>query len=266
MCWFVIMNDPFRHSKIILPVREDLLTDQIPNQTAEQSNETPTKKKKKKKAQGFHHQSWHTPCKKQPCDGKEAEWRGLEWSEESSLSESLSCMRVTLSASSVTPEFILAALTDVSTERCSTPQCLLTKAAVWPASVLTALTAFKEQRFYFFFFPLSFLGGWGRSASAVSFTLSLPSLRFLLIPVAASVQIIAPRHVHCLRWESCCLLYLWNSEKHAGPARQQHEIYIMWKIQGEFSCYTSLFRHLSEKKKIIRPQERLFLLISWPGG
>lgn len=48
MCWFVIMNDPFRHSKIISPVREDLLTDQIPNQTAEQSNETPTKTKKRK--------------------------------------------------------------------------------------------------------------------------------------------------------------------------------------------------------------------------
>lgn len=163
MCWFVIMNDPFRHSKIILPVREDLLTGQIPNQTAEQSNETPacppaTCQQKKKKAQGFHHQSWHTPYNKQPCDGKEAEWRGPEWSEESSLSESLSCMRVTLSVSSVTPEFILAALTDVSTERCSTPQCLLTKAAVWPASVLTALTAFKEQRFYFFFPPL-FFGG-----------------------------------------------------------------------------------------------------------
>lgn len=53
MCWFVIMNDPFRHSKIILPVREDLLTDQIPNQTAEQSNETPTKKKKKRKLKVF---------------------------------------------------------------------------------------------------------------------------------------------------------------------------------------------------------------------
>lgn len=129
-------------------------------QTKQQSSQMKLQqKKKKKKAQGFHHQSWHTPCKKQPCDGKEAEWRGLEWSEESSLSESLSCMRVTLSASSVTPEFILAALTDVSTERCSTPQCLLTKAAVWPASVLTALTAFKEQRFYFFFFPSLFWGG-----------------------------------------------------------------------------------------------------------
>lgn len=114
---------------------------------------------KKKKAQGFHHQCWYTPYNKQPCDAKEAEWRGPEWSEESSLSESLSCMRVTLSASSVTPEFILAALTDVSTERRSTPQCLLTKAAVWPASVLTALTAFKEQRFYFFFPPLFFFGG-----------------------------------------------------------------------------------------------------------
>lgn len=124
----------------------------------------------------------------------------------------------------------------------------------------------SKNRGFTFFFPLSFFGGWGRSASAVSFTLSLPSLRFLLIPVAASVQIIAPQHVHRLRWESCCLLYLWNSEKYAGPAGQQHEIYIMWKIQGEFSCYTSLFRHLSEEKKIIRPQERLFLLISWPGG
>lgn len=122
------------------------------------------------------------------------------------------------------------------------------------SSCLTGLCFDSAHRFQrtevlLFFFPLSFFGGWGRSASAVSFTLSLPSLRFLLIPVAASVQIIAPRHVHRLRWESCCLLYLWNSEKHAGPAGQQHEIYIMWKIQGEFSCYTSLFRHLSEKKK-----------------
>lgn len=126
--------------------------------------------------------------------------------------------------------------------------------AVDKSSCLTGLCFDSAHRFQrtevlLFFFPLSFFGGWGRSASAVSFTLSLPSLRFLLIPVAASVQIIAPRHVHRLRWESCCLLYLWNSEKYAGPAGQQHEIYIMWKIQGEFSCYTSLFRHLSEEKK-----------------
>lgn len=59
MCWFVIMNDPFRHSKIILPVREDLLTGQIPNQTAEQSNETPAcppatcQQKKKRKLKVF---------------------------------------------------------------------------------------------------------------------------------------------------------------------------------------------------------------------
>lgn len=71
MCWFVIMNDPFRHSKIILPVREDLLTDQIPNQTAEQSNETPTKKKKRKlkvfiiRVDTLHVKNSHVMVKKQ---------------------------------------------------------------------------------------------------------------------------------------------------------------------------------------------------------
>lgn len=121
----------------------------------------------------------------------------------------------------------------------------------------------KNRGFTSFFFPSLFLGG------EVDLLLLCPS-PCLFLPSGFFwflwQQVIAPRHVHRLRWESCCLLYLWNSEKHAGPAGQQHEIYIMWKIQGEFSCYTSLFRHLSEKKKIIRPQERLFLLISWPGG
>lgn len=158
--------------------------------------------------------------------------------------ESLSCIQVTLSMSGITPEFILAALTDVSTERRSTPQWLLTKQLFdwplfWQHSLLSKNRGFSFLSLFFF--------------GEVALFLLCPSpclapLRFILIPAVASAQIIAPWHVHCLRWESCCLLYLRNSEKHAGPAGQQHEIYIMWKIQGEFNHYTSLFKHLFEKK------------------
>lgn len=86
------------------------------------------------------------------------------------------------------------------------------KAAVWPASVLTALTGFKEQEF----FPFSSF------CSEVDLFLQCPSpclvfpSRFPLIPVAASVQITAPRHVYRPERASCCLLYLWNSQKQAG--------------------------------------------------
>lgn len=31
-----------------------------------------------------------------------------------------------------------------------------------------------------------------------------------------------------------CLLYLWNSEKQAGPAGPQHQIYMTWEVRGEF--------------------------------
>lgn len=76
------------------------------------------------------------------------------------------------------------------------------KPAVWPLSVLTALTAFKEQQLFFSLFLR-----WVRSVSAASFTSSPLPLRFPLIPAAVDVGITAPPHVHRPERASCCLLY-----------------------------------------------------------
>ncbi len=166
----------------------------------------------------FSTQCWHIRYNKQPFDSEGGVWVGSQWSEESRDCQSLwaaagNTIRERASHRSL-PSLLRLMFRQKDASLYN--DC-------WQSSYLTSLCFDSAHRFQrravFVFSPFLW---WGRSVSAVSFTLSRLPWRFPLIPVAASVRITAPRHVHRPERASCCLLYLWNSEKQAGPTALQH--------------------------------------------
>lgn len=130
------------------------------------------------------------------------------------------------------------------------------KAAVWPASVLTALAAFKETPAS----PLFFFCG-GGSLSAVSFTLSRLPSGFLWFLQKRAVWITAPQHVHRPERPSCCLLHLWSSaatwQVQAAVALNKYHLRGSRGVQAEtglrkhFHIEKYMIVYLEEKKKTL---------------
>lgn len=106
------------------------------------------------------------------------------------------------------------------------------RAAVWATSVLTALAVFKEQASSVFLCR-------GGSVSTVSFTFLVlfrlspthPASLWFLRQGQRAHWIWAARHVHRPERACCCGLYLWNTEKQAGPVLPWHEKYITSEVQ-----------------------------------
>lgn len=94
-------------------------------------------------------QWWHTRYNKQLTDSEGEVWRGPEWSEENTNCQSLwAACRLHQAWAGVMPEFIVAAMTDVSTERSSALQWLLTKQLFdqplfWQRSLLSKSSSFS---------------------------------------------------------------------------------------------------------------------------
>lgn len=129
----------------------------------------------------------------------------------------------------ITAEFTLAALTDVSTERRSALQWLLTKQLFdrplfWQHSLLSKNSTSSFS---------SFCGEVDLFLQCPSPCLVFPS-GFLWFLRQRVFGLQLPDTSIALSERPVCLLYLWNSEKQAGPAGPRHQIYITWEVQGEF--------------------------------